>query len=261
MESKAKKKDSTLEKLESDGPDAASIIEKAEKPLRRKKSPLVSKKKKGDSALEVPAPLDKPEAVPVPGAVNIEVESQSDDPERGDFASLLKRAANRGSINSEDEPEPSEPRRSRGKAVKKSESRDELTTLVFTVITLVISISNFPESIRPEEDEVKALGYYISGLMIRNLNISGRLGENTLDIIGILGVVSMWFMRVGPEIKRLRAEQQKESKPVLKRTNGSKPEEPGEPGLVDPITISSPGAGAFLDSAHKKAGSNNDNLN
>jgi hypothetical protein len=115
-----------------------------------------------------------------------------------------------------------------------------------------------PESVRPEEGEVKALGYYISGLMVRNLNISGRLGENAMDIIGILGVFGVWFMRVGPEIKRIREDSKENEsgnkvKPI--NPNGHKPSVE-IPVIVDPITESSAGAGSFLNSVAKKAAEN-----
>lgn len=206
--------------------------------------------------------MDRPAdlvAVIDPGNENlipVEVETQEGDSDSGDFISVLKRAKNRAAINDEDSG-PGDVKRGRGRP-KKSDPRDEFTTLVFTVITLLISVANFPETIRPEEGEVKALGYYISGLMVRNLNISGRLGENAMDVIGILGIFAGWFMRVGPEIKRLR-EEGKENEPGPTRPAGIKNNSSKanlETIIADPISDSSPGAGDFLKSVAEKAGNN-----
>jgi len=274
MESKLKPNDSNQGKLKNVEQAAPLITKNSKHNKRDNKGHFISQKSKGDSGSGV-LPVNKPsldsykfgeDGLKLAKGFNkeddnlipVEVETQAGDSDPGDFASVLKRAASRAAINDEDSG-PADVKRGRGRP-KKTDARDEFTTLVFTVITLLISISNFPETIRPEEGEVKALGYYISGLMVRNLNISGRLGENAMDVIGILGIFAGWFMRVGPEIKRLR-EEGKENEPAArvgpKNPNGHKPE--SGPVVIDPIMESSPGAGAFLNSVAKKAGENGSN--
>jgi len=198
-----------------------------------------------------------------PSAVPVEVEAQAAPvKESGGLVGLLKQAKARADIN-DDPGEEEEVKRSHKKGEgtgrkrgrpSNEDNRDEFSTLVFTILTIVISFANLPPEIRPVENELQSLAYNIAGILARHLPALGNLSPDLVDLMGITGTLAVWYQRAGPELKRIQAEKSEGHAPGEKRVknpNGHIPQVPVDLGPADPIANVSPGAGDFLTQVHK----------
>jgi len=193
-----------------------------------------------------------------PGPVKVEVESHPDKNEGGGLIGLLKTAKARAEVNEDATESKKTGRKPEGSTKAKAktsgdENKEEFTTLVFTVLTIVLSFANLPPEIRPVEDELKSLAYNIGSIVSRHVPALGNLSPDLIDIMGITGTLALWYQRVGPELKRIQAEK---SGTMVK----AKAEAPGggkstiipeDQGPANPIKDVSTGAGEFLDHVHK----------
>jgi hypothetical protein len=262
----------TNEKPKSAAPEAQNTTAPIA-PKNQNAAPLL---KKGPHKKSVPtiSALNVPQVDPLPAidldplAVPIEVEAQKDPAKKsGGLVDLLKTAKARAGIN-EDTSEDEEPKRSHkkgeGTGAKRGrpsneDNREEFSTLVFTILTIVASFSGLPPEIRPEEEELKSLAYNIGGILARHLPALGKMSPDIVDLMGITGTLALWYQRAGPEVKRLQAEKngmQVAGGPIAKKTNGSKP--PVEEGPTDPISNLPGSSGDFLKHVHKGEENGND---
>ena len=97
--------------------------------------------------------------------------------------------------------------------------------------------------IKPNESELGVFSNHLTGILIRHLPISKGLSADALDIIGIFAVVSGYYARVSPELRR----------PQPKATPTLYPEPIPESIAADPISDLSREAGEFLRAAQSKA--------
>jgi hypothetical protein len=205
-----------------------------------------------------------------PSGVGVEVEAQVAPAQKsGGLVGLLKQAKARADINDDPAEDPEVKRshkkgegtgRPRGRPTNEA-NRDEFSTLVFTILTIVISFANLPPEVRPVEDEVRSLAYNVGSILARHMPALGNLSPDIVDIMGITATLAVWYQRVGPELKRMQAEREGAQAPVNRRAtaenpNGRKPQTAMDEGPADPIADVSGGAGDFLKSVHK--GSEND---
>jgi len=250
---------------ESAAPDIIKLS--AQKNQNAAPPPKKSHHKKADSIISdsTTQKQSNPGQAEDPGAVPVEVEAQATPGEEsGGLIGLLKTAKARAEVN-EDTSEAAPPKRShhKGEGTGKPRgrpsgeaNREEFSTLVFTILTIVLSFSNLPPEIRPVEGEVKSLAYNIGSILSRHLPKLGELSPDVVDIMGITATLAVWYQRVNPELKRIQAERagtQTPRKYTIKGNGSKAPEE--EAGPTDPIKKLSGGAGSFLDSAHE-AGEN-----
>ena len=169
--------------------------------------------------------------------LNVEVESHNSQPpeqEKG-FGATLRRAAESSGLF-DDSPAPS-------KAKKSKANQDEFNSLVIAVLTLGVSFANMRPEIKPNESELGVFSNHLTGILIRHLPISKGLSADALDIIGIFAVISGYYARVSPELRR--PARKVEAAPDLYP-------EP-IPAAADPISDLSPEAGEFLRAAQIKA--------
>ena len=170
--------------------------------------------------------------------LNVEVESHNSQPpeqEKG-FGATLRRAAESSGLF-DDSPAPS-------KAKKSKANQDEFNSLVIAVLTLGVSFANMRPEIKPNESELGVFSNHLTGILIRHLPISKGLSADALDIIGIFAVISGYYARVSPELRR--PARKVEAAPVVTDLgNGF--------GAADPISDLSPEAGEFLRAAQSKA--------
>ena len=170
--------------------------------------------------------------------LNVEVESHNSQPpeqEKG-FGATLRRAAESSGLF-DDSPAPS-------KAKKSKANQDEFNSLVIAVLTLGVSFANMRPEIKPNESELGVFSSHLTGILIRHLPISKGLSADALDIIGIFAVVSGYYARVSPEIRR--PARKVEAAPDLYPG-------PIPAAAADPISDLSPEAGEFLRAAQSKA--------
>lgn len=170
--------------------------------------------------------------------LNVEVESHNSQPpeqEKG-FGATLRRAAESSGLF-DDSPAPS-------KAKKSKANQDEFNSLVIAVLTLGVSFANMRPEIKPNESELGVFSNHLTGILIRHLPISKGLSADALDIIGIFAVISGYYARVSPELRR--PARKVEAAPDLYPG-------PIPAAAADPISDLSPEAGEFLRAAQSKA--------
>lgn len=174
---------------------------------------------------------------PLNDLLNVEVESHNSQPpeEEKGFGATLRRAAESSGLF-DDSPTPS-------KAKKAKANQEEFNSLVIAVLTLGVSFANMRPEIKPNESELGVFSNHLTGILIRHLPIAKGLSADALDVIGIFAVISGYYARVSPELKR--PVKKMEAAPTVKDLgNGF--------GIVDPISDLSPEAGEFLRAAQSK---------
>lgn len=173
---------------------------------------------------------------PLNDLLNVEVESHNSTPpeEEKGFGATLRRAAESSGLF-DDSPAPS-------KAKKAKANQEEFNSLVIAVLTLGVSFANMRPEIKPNESELGVFSNHLTGILIRHLPIAKGLSADALDVIGIFAVISGYYARVSPEIKR------KDSTPKINKIYP----EPIPAGPADPISDLSPEAGQFLRAAQSK---------
>ena len=171
---------------------------------------------------------------PLSDPLNIEIESHNSTPveEEKGFGATLRRAAESSGLFDE-APTPS-------KAKKAKANQEEFNSLVIAVLTLGVSFANMRPEIKPNESELGVFSNHLTGILIRHLPIEKGLSADALDVIGIFAVISGYYARVSPELKR----------PQPKATPNFPAPIPAGP--ADPISDLSPEAGEFLRAAQSK---------
>jgi hypothetical protein len=163
----------------------------------------------------------------------INIEGQT--PRESTFGDIFRNAASKAGLYDDDDSKPI-------KASKKQKAnQEEFNTLVIAVLTLVVSLSKIPQELKPLDSELGVLSNHLTGIMIRHLPIAKGMSADALDIIGIFAVISGYYARISPHIKKATPKQI-ETQP-----------QPIPAGPADPINDISPAVGDFLKAAHAKA--------
>lgn len=177
--------------------------------------------------------------------VLINLESQGEQ-EESNFLSRLKDATKKVTLSDDESPRVE----TRGRKAKTA-AADEFSVLVVSVLVLILSFSNIPDEIKPNEDELSIFSKHLSGILIRHLPISSKFSQDSLDIIGIVAVTSGYYARVAPAIKTYQKQI-----PQPTKTNPQQPQE-SAPVVVDALRAVNPAAADFLDQVEKKHNANN----
>lgn len=177
--------------------------------------------------------------------VLINLESQGEK-EESNFLSRLKDATKKVALSDDESPRIE----TRGRKAKTA-AADEVSVLVVSVLVLILSFSNIPDEIKPNEDELSIFSKHLSGILIRHLPISSKFSQDTLDIIGLVAVTSGYYARVAPVIKTYQKQI-----PQPNKTNPQQPQE-SAPVVVDALRAVNPAAADFLDQVEKKHNANN----
>lgn len=151
----------------------------------------------------------------------------------------------------DDSPAP-EFKETRGRKSKDA-GREDLKTLSIALLTLVMSLGNIPQDIKPNDSEIGIVSHHLTGIMIRHLPINGKMSADALDIIGLIAVMSTWYARVQPALNQRRAQA---TPPVQARSKTAPTQPVKEESPSDPFMRHSPGAGAWLQNAAAQAGVN-----
>jgi hypothetical protein len=175
----------------------------------------------------------------------INLESQNEK-EESNFLSRLKDATKKVALSDDESPRIE----TRGRKAKTA-AADEFSVLVVSVLVLILSFSNIPDEIKPNEDELSIFSKHLSGILIRHLPISSKFSQDSLDIIGLVAVTSGYYARVAPVIKMY----QKQLPPFTKDNPQQRQE--AAPVVVDALRAVNPAAADFLDQVEKKHNANN----
>ncbi len=98
-----------------------------------------------------------------------------------------------------------------------SNLQEDFSTLVTSVFVLVVAAWNAPETVKPNNDEVNGLSFRVTRIILRHVDLSGRITADVLDLIGIIAIGASYYSRVAPDIKRLNG-----SKPNTQTIEGNK---------------------------------------
>jgi hypothetical protein len=185
------------------------------------------------------------------------VEEQIDDhepPAEGmSFSGLLDRARDNLATGITGEV-PGKPRK---KYIRPAQ-RDEIGTVVASLLTLMISAWAVPSDLKPNDEEINALASPCTGIILRHVNLSGRLTGDVLDAIGILAVVSGYYARTASAWRAYRpageAIPPRPRSVVVDRGNGYGEVhiERQEGERADPIADLDPNAAEFLNKPRGK---------
>ncbi len=144
-----------------------------------------------NTALEATQKTIKSTAKPAGKPVEREVRvKQSDEPKHSSFSSMLEAASEKLA----------EPRtkKAKEKAAEENDPQQELSTLISSVIVIVITAANFPQNVKPDDDEIHGFSYHITNILFRHVPIKHGLPADFLDIIGIMAITASWYSRVAP---------------------------------------------------------------
>lgn len=164
--------------------------------------------------------------------VTIESHNSQPEDERG-FGATLRRAAQSSGLF-DDTPAPSKTKKSKA-------NQEEFNSLVIAVLTLSVSFANMRPEIKPNESELSVFSNHLTGILVRHLPISKGLSADALDVIGLFAVISGYYARVSPELRR-----------PAKKAEVAQTYPTPTPVAVDPISDLSPEAGEFLRAAQLK---------
>lgn len=146
-------------------------------------------------------PSENPESSNFSNEVEEQIETQGD----GSFETLIKNAS--ASLN--------QPQAQKGKSrttqwreskrAKSGAQAEEVTTFVITVMTLLLSAVQMPPDLKPNDDEIGAFSVPATKLLMRHVNLTGKLTQDALDVIGMVAAISAYGVRTGAAWKNYRA--------------------------------------------------------
>lgn len=177
-------------------------------------------------------------------AIDLNIEDHTTDPAPDDepgLLSKLRRAAEKSGLFDEEEPGRIE---TRGRK-KKTAAQDEFNTLTIAILSLALSLTPMPETVKPNDLELSQFSHHLTGLLIRHLPISGKFSADALDIIGLIAVLSGWYARVSPEIKSLKPKPQTATPPPTGEYYFNEADLKAAP-LPDAISRINPNVGGWL---------------
>lgn len=126
-----------------------------------------------------------------------------------------------------------------------SKQKEEISQFIGTILALFLAAWTVPDDLKPNRDETDALAGVTTRLLLRHVDLSGKLTQDALDLIGIIAIISGYYARTASGWKVYRDEQK-----ARKLAETPKPEpEPKAPEaapgiLVDLGTPRRPGYGA-----------------
>ncbi len=142
-----------------------------------------------------------------------------------------------------------EPPKSKWSKYKASKNKNEVTTAISSLLVLFLASWKVPDELKPNEAETEAVSNYATRLLLRHVDLSGRLTADALDVIGIVAVLSGYYARTASNWREYRDLQ---AATVLDVPNvrqiDPRPRKPQEdkPTSNDPIGEIDPNAANFL---------------
>ena len=91
-----------------------------------------------------------------------------------------------------------EPDRKRKKWVpkeKRQEQESNIATLITSLLVMLLAGWKVPDELKPSEDEVTAVSGFGVSILLRHVDISGRLTAGAIDVIGIVAVTAGYISR------------------------------------------------------------------
>lgn len=82
----------------------------------------------------------------------------------------------------------------RYKAKKQAQSAD-FSNVVVTLLTLIFASWDRPSDLKPNEDEINAFSVPCTKMLLRHIPITSKLSADALDVIGMIGAASAYYVR------------------------------------------------------------------
>jgi len=121
---------------------------------------------------------------------SVEVEAHA--PKSGSvFADLISQAS---------KPQP-EKKPTKAQEKEAADLGEDFPTIFTSVLALAFSALAMPEEIKPNKDELGAVSYHATRILLRHIDVTNKLNADALDVIGILSTGAGWYMRVSPSLK------------------------------------------------------------
>ena len=77
----------------------------------------------------------------------------------------------------------------------REKQEDSISTLLTAILVMMIAGWKVPTDLKPNEEEVNAVSGCATSILLRHINISGRLTADVIDAIGIVATVSVYYTR------------------------------------------------------------------
>ena len=78
---------------------------------------------------------------------------------------------------------------------KSKEQEASVATLITSLFVMLIAGWQVPADLKPSEDEISAVSGFSTSILLRHVNLSGRLTQDVMDVIGIVAVIASYTTR------------------------------------------------------------------
>jgi len=81
------------------------------------------------------------------------------------------------------------------KKARANASTEQLSDFIITLLTLILSALVIPENLKPNEDEINAFSVPATNILLRHVPLASKLSQDALDVIGMIGALSAYYIR------------------------------------------------------------------
>ena len=77
-------------------------------------------------------------------------------------------------------------------------------------VTLALTAWSVPDDLKPNDEEVNAFTVPLTNILLRHIPITGKMSQDTLDLIAILGAGGLYYRRTSKTWTAYNAQRAKE---------------------------------------------------
>jgi len=137
-------------------------------------------------------------------AVDVEIDERPEIKDEGPLKGLLARAAQNLTGQT-----PSKRTRTRKTKASKA-NKEDVSTLLITLLTLGVSAWNVPPDVKPNGAEISAFSVPLTNILLRHVNLTGKLTRDALDVISMIAAGSAYYARTAGAWSALNKQKQPE---------------------------------------------------
>lgn len=146
-----------------------------------------------------------------------QIEEEVDFQEEG--GSLVDRARgilNKGINVAQDKLKPESPAKKKWVSPEKRKAQEaSVASLLTSMMVMLVAGWQVPDEIKPNEDELGAVSGFSTSILLRHVNISGRLTQDVMDGIGIIAVVASYLSRTNEARRNYALARSEKELPVI----------------------------------------------
>ncbi len=91
---------------------------------------------------------------------------------------------------------------------KRDEQSGRIATLVTSIFIMLVAGWQVPDELKPSEEEINAVSGFSTSILLRHVDISGRLTADVIDVIGIIGITAAYVTRTSVAWRNYRLTQE-----------------------------------------------------